>query len=213
MNTHTHSRLARALLGLAVAGIFLATGCNLIPPAQPDPTHYYVLTGPALGEDGGLRPGGKIRLGLRSVEMSPYLRKGTLVVRRGSNEIIYNEDARWGEPLEAGITRALRAQLLSAPAVTRVYAPPFSIDQERDFDVAVNIVRCEGQLDAAGHGAVKFAAVLEVTSVKTPGLIVTRKLFAAPDAAWDGRDYGALANALSEAVAALGREVATALPD
>lgn len=213
MNTHTLSRLASARVWLAAGWIFLAAGCNLIPPPQADPTHYYVLTGPALSEDGGQRPGGKLRLGLRTVEMSPYLRKGTMIVRRGSNEIVYNEYARWGEPLEAGIARALRAHLMAVPSVTRVYAQPYPGDQERDFDVAVNVVRCEGALDAAGHGTVKFAAVLEVTGVKTPGLVVARKMFVAPDAVWDGADYGALASALSEAVAALSREVATALPD
>ncbi len=197
---------------LAAGWVLLLAGCNLIPPPQPDPTHYYILTGPGLSETGGARPGGKLRLGLKTVELSPYLRKGALVVRRGTNELLYQEDARWAEPLEAGIARALRAHLTAVPSVTRVYAQPYPSDQERDYDIAVNILRCEGALDSAGQATVKFTAVLEINSVKPPGLVVMRKVFVAPDATWDGKDYGALAHSLSEAVAALSQEVAAVLP-
>jgi uncharacterized lipoprotein YmbA len=213
MKTHLHAPRGSVLGWLAAAAVALTAGCNLIPPPLPDPTHYYVLTGPALTDTGGARPGGQLRLGLKTVDLSPYLRKGTLVVRRGTNELFYNEDARWAEPLEAGIARALRAHLSTVPAVAHVYPQPYPGDQERDYDVAVNVVRCEGALDAAGHAAVKFSAVLEINRVKSPGLIVTRKVFTAPDAAWDGKDYGALAQALSEAVGALGQEIAAVLPD
>lgn len=208
MKTHLRS----LSLGFASALAMLAAGCNLIPPPQPDATHYYVLSGPALTDTSGPRPGGKLRLGLRTVELSPYLRKSTIVVRRGTNELIYNDDARWAEPLEAGLARALRAQLSSVPAVARIYAPPFPVDQERDYDISVNVIRCEGALDSAGAASVKFSAVLEITSVKSPGLIVARKVFTAPDTAWDGKDYGALAASLSEAVAALSHEVTAVLP-
>jgi len=204
----------RRFLGPLAAGCFLAlAGCNLLPPPQPDPTHYYVITGPGLGDGTAVRPGGKLRLGLKTVELPAYLRKGTLAVRRGNNELRYDEYARWAEPLETGLTRALRAHLLAVPSVTRVYAQPYPGDQERDYDIAVTLIRCEGTLDSAGRAAVSFAAVLEISGVKNPGLVVTRKIYAPPPASWDGKDYGALAQSLSETVGALSQEIAAVLPD
>ncbi len=55
--------------------------------------------------------------------------------------------------------------------------------------------------------------MLEITSVKDPGLVVARRIFNAPDAAWDGHNYGALAESLSAAIAALSHEAVSALPD
>lgn len=201
----------RPFLPLAAGLLLLLAGCNLIPPPQADPTHYYVLSGPSLTEAPAAT--GKLRLGLRPLEVAPYLRKGSIVVRLGGNELLYKDEARWAEPLEAGITRALRAQLLTQPGVARVYTPPYPIDQDRDYDLAVNILRCEGATDAAGRSTVKFAAMLEITSVKDPGLVVARRIFTAPDAPWDGHNYGALAESLSAAIAALSHEAIAALPD
>lgn len=203
--------LRRPFLPLAAGLVLLFAGCNLIPPPQADPTHYYVLSGPSLTE--APAPTGKLRLGLRPLEVAPYLRKGSIVVRLGGNELLYKDEARWAEPLEAGIARALRAQLLVQPEIARVYTPPYPIDQDRDYDLAVNILRCEGATDTAGRSTVKFAAMLEITSVKDPGLVVARRIFTAPDAPWDGHNYGALAESLSAAIAALSHEAIAALPD
>lgn len=196
---------------LAAALLALLAGCNLIPPPQADPTHYYVLNGPSLTDTGAA--GGKLRLGLRPLELAPYLRKGAIVVRLGGNELLYKDDARWGEPLEAGISRTLRAQLLTQPNVARVFTPPYPADQDRDYDIAVNVLHCEGATDSAGKSSVKFSAMIEITSVKNPGLVVARRIFNAPDAAWDGRNYSALAESLSTAIAALSTETVSALPD
>jgi hypothetical protein len=42
--------------------------------------------------------------------------------------------------------------------------------------------------------------------------MVSRKVFVAPDAAWDGHDFGRLASLLSADVAAIGREVLAGIP-
>ena len=50
-------------------------------------------------------------------------------------------------------------------------------------------------------------------STPSPGArVVAHRLFVAPAAEWDGSNYGRLAALLSEDVAALGREIAEALP-
>jgi uncharacterized lipoprotein YmbA len=193
--------------------MLFAAGCNLIPAPTPDSTRYYVLAGPALGAAGVPPVTGSLRLGLRNVEVASYLKKGSLVVRTGENEVRFPDEARWGDPLEREILSSLRGQLLAAPAVGRVFVQPFPFDEPRDYDVSVRVIRCEG-VDPAGGGkaAVSFAAMLEITTSGAAGEVVARKRFVAPEAAWDGKDFGRLAAELSNAVAALSQEVVAALP-
>ena len=202
-----------AIGGGLAAGVLFVAGCNLIPPPTPDPTRYYVLTGPAMGAPGSQPVTGALRLGLRNVELAPYLKKGSLVVRTGENEVRFPAEARWGDPLEMEILGSLRGQLLAAPTVGRVFVQPFPFDEPRDYDVSVRVIRCEG-VDPAGGGEakVRFAATVEITTSGVAGEIVARQRFVAPEVAWDGKDYGRLAAELSNAVAALSREVVAALP-
>ena len=180
------------------------TGCSgLFPAPQTDPTRYYVLTGPVAA---AAAPG-ELRVGIRRVELAAYLKSPDLIVRRGANELVLQDFARWGEPIDAGVSRLLHASLTAAGGVGRVYLQPFPLDQERDCDVAVTILRCEGGTDRLAQ----FAATIEITR-PTDGKLLARRSFAAPDAAWDGRDFGQLAALLSDDVAALGGEIAAALP-
>jgi uncharacterized lipoprotein YmbA len=205
---------ARGAIGIGLVAVMLfAAGCNLIPSPTPDSTRFYVLAGPALGAAGVQPVTGVLRLGLRNVEVAPYLKKGSLVVRTGENEVRFPDEARWGDPLEREILSSLRGQLLAAPAVGRVFVQPFPFDEPRDYDVSVRVIRCEG-VDPAGGGkaSVSFAAMLEITTSGAAGEVVARKRFVAPDAAWDGKDFGRLAAELSNAVAALSQEVVASLP-
>ena len=54
--------------------------------------------------------------------------------------------------------------------------------------------------------------MIEVTEAKAGGAVVLRKTFVAPELAWDGKDFGALAAALSSGVVALGAELANVIP-
>ncbi|HTZ19608.1 MAG TPA: PqiC family protein [Opitutaceae bacterium] len=199
------------LLSSAVC-LLLVAGCNVIPPPQADSTRYYALASPALDNQVARPTSGTLRLGLKPVDVAPYLKKDLIVLRRGENELVYNEYARWAEPLEASIARALRTCLLADAKTGRVYAAPFPFDQERDFDLAIGIVRCEG-VQAGGNTVARFVATLEITSAGTNPAVVVRKTITLPDVAWDGRDYAALVRALSDDVAALGQEIAAALPE
>ncbi|MBC7367787.1 MAG: membrane integrity-associated transporter subunit PqiC [Undibacterium sp.] len=204
-------RASVAGLGCA-ALVSLLAGCNIIPAPTADATRYYVLTGPTSGEAGTRPITGALRLGLKNVELAPYLKKGALVVRTGENEVSFPNDARWAEPLEQEILHTLRARLLAAPTVGRVFTQPFPFDEKRDYDVSVRILRCEGVLSKGGKGMAQFAATVELTRGGVAGEVVARTRFVAPDAAWDGKDFARLAAELSAAVAALSQEVVAALP-
>jgi len=193
-------------------GLFLQAGCSIIPPPQADPTHYYVLTGPAFADPGPARAPGALRIGLRRVETAPYLGGKSMIVRTAANEIAYEDYARWAEPPAEGIRRLVTARLQSSPKVARVYQEPFPFDEKRDYDVGVTVLRCEGGRAAGGAASADFACTIEITEAKPGGAVVLRKTFTAPEAEWDGENFGRLAQLLSADVAALGDEIADALP-
>ena len=145
------------------------------------------------------------------MQVSPYLNNVSIVVRRGTNELVYDDFSRWAEPLDAAIARLVSAQLSASPAVERVFRAPLPFNQPRDYDLTVNVLRCEGVKDG-GRSVVRFAAVVEIATVGDNSQVVARRVFQAPDRAWDGRDDGALVQALSADVAALGAEIIEALP-
>jgi uncharacterized lipoprotein YmbA len=202
-------RSAPGILSAIALGV---SGCSLLPQPKADPTRYYVLTGQPVADAPAPKAEGALVLGVKHIEIASYLNGKDMIVRQTSNEITYNGFSRWAEPLAASIGRAVAGSLAGSPVVKRVYAQPFPFDVARDYDVSVRVMRCEGARTADGGLVASFSALVEVTEAKAGGAVVWRKLFTAPETPWDGRDFGALAVALSEQVAALGAEVTAALP-
>jgi uncharacterized lipoprotein YmbA len=188
------------LLSLPVLLLALA-GCSLLPAPQPDTTRYYVLAAPAAP---AAEPApGAVRLGLRPVELPDYLRHKSLAVRRGQHEIGYAADARWAEPLDAGLARVLRERLA---AQARVAPHPFPALAERDYDVTVRVLAADGT-----SGGVRFSAVFEIARAGGEGGWLVRREFNTSGSDWGG-DHGRLAAELSAATVALADEILAALP-
>lgn len=193
---------------LLLAGLLTLVGCSVVPEPQADLTRYYALGGPVEP----VAPEGQgLIIGLYKVQLADYLDKGSIVVRRSSSELAYNDYARWAEPLSAGITRLVRGRLLASPRIGRVFAEGFPFDQKRDYDVKITINQCEGVRER-GTSAGRFSAIVEVSRPGENGALVARYAVSPTDTDWDGRDYGALVDSLSRAIADLGDQIVTALP-
>ena len=176
-------KISPVLFGAAL----LLAGCNVIPPPQTDATRTYVLTGALPTAESPTAPAtATLRIGLRRIELGSYLDTRDMVVRNGPNQIELQDYARWAEPLEAGISRLLQSQLSAAPTVGRVYAQPFPFDSERDYDVRVAILRCEGSIAAGRPASAQFAASIEIATPSPQSKVVSHRIFVAPEAAWDG---------------------------
>jgi uncharacterized lipoprotein YmbA len=197
----------RLLFPCAAVGLLgLLAACNVVPPAEEDPTRYFILSDPVSTAVASPSAGGA-RIGLREVNLESYLKKKEMVVRTGENEIEFRDFRRWAEPLDAAIVRVLRRRLLEGSGVAQVYAEPFPADRARDFDVTIDVRRCEGLLGPNGKYVASFSAMVEISTSGDSPHVVSRTLFTAPDAAWDGKDFDRLANLLSADVSALGQEV------
>ena len=190
----------------AALGLLLFAGCSLLPQAQTDPTKFYVLSRPATtGEPAAKGPA----IYLRPVELASYIKSKPLIVRRGDNEIEFHEYARWGEPLEQGIGRLLREELLARGAASAVLAARLrAADVAYDYLLTVRVLACEGGVD----GAVFFRAVWELsTANSTTPTIVAQGDYRPIDLRWDGKNETALVGQISQAVAGLAGEITAAL--
>lgn len=193
----------------AIAGVMFLAGCSLpMPQAQNDPTRLYVLSvpqGAAVAADDASAP--VVRL--RPIEIATYLRGREMVVRRGENEIDFREFARWGEPLEQGIARVLREELLLKHAASSVDAGGLRAADAGDakYEILVRVLACEGLAD----GGVDFRAVWQIDSTGAKSGAAIRGDYHPTDLKWTPRHEATLAAALSRAVGGLADEIAAGL--
>jgi hypothetical protein len=193
---------ATAVCRFVFAAVFAAalSGCNILPEARPENSHYYVLESKPAAD---APPSGAVRIGLRPIEVPAYLKHKAVAERTGENEVRYATEAFWAEPLDAGIARVLREQLA---ARANVFVYPFPAQLPRDYELTVRVLSAEG-----GASGVRFVAVIELLRVGDSPELVVRKEFTAPATPWN-RDYSQLARGLSQAVAALADEVVASVP-
>jgi hypothetical protein len=178
-------------------------GCSL-PQPQPDPTRFYVLSTEATS---AVRPSDAPTVQLQDVELAAYLQSRPVIVRRGENEIEFREYALWGEPLELGIARVLREELLARGAARGVTIGSRRDLGNHDFKLAVRVLACEGH----ANGDVAFRAVWSLTTPAPEGDRGAGGDYRAADLQWDGKSEASLAAQLSQAVAGLAGDIASAL--
>jgi uncharacterized protein len=195
---------------LLAAGFFLLTACTIpLPSAQPDLTRYYLLTGAQIQAGADAGPALKRWVvGVRAVNIAPYLQTKSFAVRSQANEIIFLDSTRWGEPLDQGVARVLAENLQTLKIVGRVSTQPFRADEQRDFEILVSVSACEGTT----NGEVRFTAGWRILAPTGSAGTVAEGSFSASGLRWDGHDYGQLAAKLSEALGAMSRDIAAALP-
>lgn len=199
------------LLFCAFASCALS-GCSLLQ-SHADPTRFYALTvkstPPEQAAEGGIK---RWKLGLKQVEVPAYLRGKAMVVRTGANEIHFEDFDQWAEPLDQGIGRVMKETLSSARNVEKVASNSHG-DDMLDYEVTIRIVACEGVRVENGNSSVRFAMTWETRSAGKNSTATKRGVFTADPLAWNGKDYGQLAERLSEAIASASKAVAAALPE
>ena len=200
--------LGAALARLPVIALVVLAGCNVIPAPQEDLTRYYVLGAPSVPAE-SLSKG--LAIGIKAVGVATYLNKREIVVRVADNEVSFRDGDRWAEPIDTGIAHVVRARLLSAPGIRQVYLAPLPIDTPRDYDVTIEITRCEGVRLDSGAYAARFGAVIELRKTSSGDDSVVRKVFQADDRPWDGHSYGQLVGLLGKDAEAMADFLAAAI--
>jgi len=204
---HAKLSVSKILICVGAAATVWLAGCSL-PEAKPDLTRYYLLTS-STANPPKEETGAQWKLGLRPVEVAPFLKHRAMLLRRGSNEVRFVEDARWAEPLESGVARVLRESLESRGEVASVTNVTPSSEKARDYDLLVRIQRCEGVPE---RNLARFEAVVEIYTTDIDPVRVGREVVTAETSGWDAGNYEDLARKLSAALDQVAERALALLP-
>jgi uncharacterized lipoprotein YmbA len=192
--------ITRRRLALLGAGLLLSVGCT-----QLAPTSFYTLAATAEPSGGARRDRGLV-IGLGPVTLPAYLDRPDIVTRLGENQMQLADLHKWAEPLEPLLTRIMAQDLFALLDAEDVIPLPQRRDVPLDRVVEVEVTR----LDADAAGLVSFDARWRVygadgDTLLTSGHSVITEQGAPPP------DYDAIVAAMSRAVAAGTRDIATAI--
>ena len=184
MNKNGHRSMLRVIGSLLLApGFLLLAACNVLPQPQADTVRYFTLSGPVAAVAEGAT--------VRQVQLAGHLRGRLMAVRVAANEVVYNEDVRWAEPLDDAITQVVRARIGPAGAGSVV---------------TVHVQRCE--LVRHEGNSVQVAATYVITAKDGS---VRRGAFTSTPRTWEGSDPGVLVGQIRDGVGELGDAIAAAL--
>jgi uncharacterized lipoprotein YmbA len=185
---------------LAIIPVMLATGACFSLGRNTPLLEQYVLGGtppaaPALSSD----PAG-VTVGLRRLDLTPYLRSPSIVVRRGAHQMLVSEYHRWGDDPVAGINRAFAGHLAAAVPVRAVDVAPWPVRSQHDFLVQLHVSRFEGVTPddpLAVEGAAHLLASWELLRPRD-GVVLARGGTDYRAEGWRVGDYAALVTLLDE---------------
>ncbi len=177
------------------------TGCA----GEGGATRYFLLTPlPPLEQSASAAPRQALTLGLRPVQMPEYLDRPQIVTRAGENMIQLAELDQWASPLREDVTRVLAADLVTLVPAERVVVFPWPRDYALEYEVNVEMARMDGT--PGGD-----CSLLAQWTIFRPGgkdaLATGRSSHTEPA----GPSFATLVAAESRLIAALGRDVATAI--
>lgn len=153
MNTKTFLR------GLLLAGVacLTLTGCfGFLKPAKATARKFVLAALPA--PDAAPVPSG-LAVGVAQVKLPDYLFNTSLAIRQGANEVDYSQLTLWAERLDAGVQRALAANLAVLLPSNRI-----RLNAWRSEDVNVEVHVALERFDVDGNGQAVLVAWWRILS-------------------------------------------------
>jgi len=193
----TPIREAIRLAGLAIATVILAS----CVAREPFP-RFYLLTSTS---DSMRSHRGGTTVFVRRVQVPAYLVRLSLVTMRGGSQADYAETARWAEPLDQGVARAVAENLNQRSGITAIGFSPAAPPGPHRYDVQIRLDRFEG----TDSGDVVLAAHWEVLT--SGGSSVANRSLEIRRNGWTPGDYPGLVKLLSEEVAEMSAQIARAI--
>ena len=195
-------------LTLVTALVLTASGCFRLARTSP-PVQRYVLgggripVGPTAPDSNGLT------LGLRRLDLAPYLSTLAIVVRRSDNEIVTSGFHRWAEGPSAGLNRALSGYLAASPGVRSVDVAPWPIRSDHAYLVQIHVARLEGVVGAepgARRGEAHLLARWEILRARDGAMLARGETdHRAPG--WVVDDYAGLVARIDQGLIVLTQEL------
>ncbi len=185
------------LPGLAIVAFILAS----CAAREPFP-RFYVLT-PTSDLIGSHRGGTTVFV--RRVEVPAYLVRLGLVTMRGGSQADYAETARWAEPLDQGVARAVAENLNRRAGITAFGFSPGAPPGPHRYDVQIRLERFEG----TDSGDVVLAARWELLAAD--GSSVASRRTEILRNGWTPGDYPGLVKILSDELSEMSSQIGRAI--
>ena len=185
---------------LALAAIFLG-GCRSQSP------RFYTLT--PIQEDQGLSkrksPARNAVIGIGPVKLADYLDQSMLVTRTSDNQAVKAQFDRWVGSFKDNFINVLADNIGLLLSTDRIYLYPWRLSVPIDYQVVMDVIRCDGRLGDAAYLEVRWS-IFKGPEKKL--LKIHRSGIREPVT---GADYAALVAAQSRALAQLSQEIAEAI--
>ncbi len=144
-------------------------------------------------------------IGSGRVQLADYLDQSKLVTRTSDHLAVKAEYDRWVGPLKDNFTNVLADNIGVLLSTERIYLYPSRTTVPIDYQVVVDVIRCDGRLGDAAWLEVRWSIFKgpERKLLKTYRSDIREPV--------SGADYGALVAAQSRALAQLSQEIAEAI--
>ncbi len=187
-------------------GFILMSACSLLPPPQPDPSKFYVLTALSGPASDAAPPGAAdlshLAIGLGPVTLPEYLHRREVVTRAAPNRLDLSATDFWAEPLDESFRRVLEENLSILLGTKQIVEFPWYSTTVLDYQVQVEVQRFE----CDGSGNAQLHAVATVKDPKS-GQVLTSQQANLSEAAGSA-SAEARAAALSNDLGNLSRQIA-----
>ena len=182
------------------SAVTLFLGCAANEPL----TSFYVLGQPQKARS--VRGGGTVVF-VNRVEVPAYLARTSLVTMKGGIEVQYSVTARWAEPLDQGISRAVADALNQNSTLSAYRFSPSAPPPPHNYDVRIRIEKFEGN----DNGDVTLQARWELTTTDSSEAISSRRVILRRSG-WQPGDYAGLVRFLSQEISEMSRQIARSIP-
>jgi uncharacterized lipoprotein YmbA len=202
--------LAAVAVALLVASL---PGCFSLGRNSPE-LEQYVIGGAGLVGTMAPIPGlDGIAVGVRRIDLEPYIASPAIVVRRGTHEVVTSDFHRWGEAPADAINRAVARHLADAGSFVAVDVAPWPVRSRYDYLLQLHVTRFEGVIPmepSAAEGTAHVRATWEIIRQHDEA-VLARGATEHRENGWSVGDYAALVALLDQGLAVLAWEVATAM--
>jgi uncharacterized lipoprotein YmbA len=204
--------MARTFRLFGFCALFTVAGCFKLARPTPPLEEYVLGQVPRAMAAAPTRDSGGLTIGLRRLDLAPYLSTTAIVVRRGSR-IVTSGFRRWGEEPSAGIMRAVAVSLGAAPAILAVDVAPWPVQAQHDYLVQLHVSQLEGVAAddlTATEGEVHVMASWEIIRPQD-GTLVARGETDRRETGWKVGDYAGLVTRVDKGLTGLASDLAACL--
>jgi uncharacterized lipoprotein YmbA len=193
---------SRSLTCLLTIVSIVFCGCVRSPAPR-----FYALSSIQEGQDlsSGRSPVKDAVIGIGPVKLADYLDQSQIVTRTSDNQVVKAEFDRWVGPFKDNFINVLADDIGFLLSTERIYLYPWRNSVSIDYQVTVEVVRCDGRL---GDAAVLVA---RWSIFNGPERKLLKTMRSSIREAVRGADYSDLVAAQSLALANLSREIAAAI--